>query len=84
MARDKRTKTKERIQLVKALGRYSAVGIEMGAAVVIGYLIGHWLDKQAGTAPWLMLFFLLIGVAAGFRGLYRAAKRAMREDEQQE
>jgi F0F1-type ATP synthase assembly protein I len=48
----------------------------MAAATFIGWLIGHWLDLQLGTDPWLMLVFVLLGVAAGFKGVFRAAREA--------
>lgn len=56
--------------------KFSALGIEMAVATVIGWLIGSWLDRQLGTSPWLMLVFVLLGVAAGFRGVFRAAREA--------
>jgi F0F1-type ATP synthase assembly protein I len=58
------------------LARSSAVGLEMGISVVVGLLGGRWLDGKAGTAPWLMLAGLLVGVIAGFRGLMRVANEA--------
>lgn len=64
--------------------RYSTVGIEMSAAVVVGGLLGHWLDQKLGTDPWMFLFWLTCGVAAGFRSLYRLAKRALAESKEDE
>ena len=63
----------------RAALRYSAVGLEMGVAVAIGYGLGRWLDGRFGTGPYLMVVFVLIGIAAGFRGLIRAAREATRE-----
>jgi ATP synthase protein I len=57
----------------------SSVGLEMGLSVVIAVLIGMWLDSRLGTTPWLMLLWLLFGLAAGFRGVLRAVRRADRE-----
>jgi ATP synthase protein I len=54
----------------------STVGLELGVAVVMSLLFGMWLDRKAGTTPWLMLVFLVIGLVAGFRNLMRAVKRA--------
>jgi ATP synthase protein I len=56
--------------------RYSALGLEMGVATAIGYGAGWWLDRRLGTKPYLMLVMLLLGIAAGFRSLYRAARRS--------
>jgi len=58
---------------------YASVGLEMAVATVIGWGFGFWLDKRFGTYPVLMLIFLLLGVAAGFRGLIRAAEQAKRD-----
>ena len=58
---------------------YASVGIEMAVATVIGWWFGYYLDKRFDTYPVLMLIFLLLGVAAGFRGLIRAAQQAKRE-----
>ena len=51
----------------------------MAVATVIGWGFGHYLDKRFGTYPYLMLLFLLLGVTAGFKGLFRAANQAKRE-----
>jgi ATP synthase protein I len=48
----------------------------MGLCVAIGAGIGYWLDSRFGTKPWLLLFFLLCGIAAGFKAVFDAAKRA--------
>ena len=56
----------------------SSVGLELGLSVVIGLLIGYYIDKAAGTGPWLMFVFLGFGLAAGFRGVLRAVRRAER------
>ena len=61
--------------------RHSAVGIEMGLSVVVGLLVGWFLDDYFGTAPWLLLVFLILGMVAGFRSMFRAARR-MREEAQ--
>jgi ATP synthase protein I len=55
--------------------RYSAVGIEMGAAVGIGAVIGSYLDRRLGTEPWLLLAFLGLGIAAAFRAFFRLVKQ---------
>lgn len=65
----------------RAALRYSALGLEMGVAVAIGYGLGWWLDRRFGTKPYLTLVFLLFGIAAGFRGLIRAAREIMRQNE---
>lgn len=62
----------------KAL-QHASLGIQMALAVVVGYLVGHWLDGQLDTAPYMMILWVVIGVTTGMRDLYRAAKRAARD-----
>ena len=59
----------------------SAVGLEMGVAVIIGLLIGRWLDGELGSEPYLMILFTIFGFVAGIRGLIRGARRAERAEQ---
>lgn len=59
--------------------KLASVGLEMGLAVAIGLGIGYWLDKYFATEPILLIVFLLFGIAAGFRGMVRAAKEAAKD-----
>jgi ATP synthase protein I len=67
-----------------AILKFSSLGIEMAVAICIGLLLGYWLDLQFGTEPVLMLIGLGLGIAAGFLGVFRAAREAeqMMEAEQ--
>lgn len=56
----------------------SSVGLELGLSVGIGLLVGYYMDRWLGTAPWLMLLWLVFGLVAGFRGVFRAVARADR------
>jgi len=61
-------------KLYKQVMRYSAIGLEMGFSVAIGAAIGYYLDRFFDTGPWLTLVFLILGVVAGFRGLFSLMK----------
>lgn len=65
---------------LKAASRYSYIGIFFGVAVLVGYLGGSWLDRRFGTAPWFSIFGLLIGIASGFKELYRLARQGMKDE----
>jgi ATP synthase protein I len=56
----------------------SSVGLELGISVGIGLLVGYYLDRWLGTEPWLMLLWLVLGLVAGFRGVFRAVNEADR------
>ncbi|MCH7630671.1 MAG: AtpZ/AtpI family protein [Proteobacteria bacterium] len=42
---------------------------------MVGGAIGWYLDKWLGTTPWLFVIFFFLGVAAGFRNVYKAAQK---------
>ena len=62
---------------------YSSMGLELGLSVVVGFLIGSWLDGWLGTDPWLLLLFGTAGIVAGYRSIFRLVKR-VRSDEKHE
>ena len=62
-------------QMWRLAARYSAVGLEFGVAITIGFFLGDWLDEQAGTKPYLMILFVVLGAAAGMKALLRVAKK---------
>jgi ATP synthase protein I len=49
---------------------------ELIAGVGVGGFIGWVLDRQLGTAPWLLVLFVTLGFAAGLMNVIRAAQRA--------
>jgi ATP synthase protein I len=61
--------------------RYSNLGLEMGVAIVVGLLIGLWLDRVFGTRPWLTIVFLLFGIGAGFKNMFLLLRKAMDTDD---
>jgi ATP synthase protein I len=62
----------------KSFGELASVGVAMVLATVIGLAAGYYADRWLGTAPWLMLVGLGVGIVAGFVSLFRAAKSAER------
>lgn len=48
--------------------------IELVSGLGIGFGIGFGLDALAGTKPWLMLVFTLLGLVAGIRVMIRSAE----------
>ena len=58
----------------KAMGQALRLSTEMVAGVAIGGFIGWALDQLFGTAPFLMVVFLILGAAAGIMNVVRTAK----------
>lgn len=67
-------------RMIQLTSRYSYVGIFFGVAIALGYFAGHWADGKWHTDPWLSVVGLLVGVASGFRELYRVSKQALKDE----
>jgi len=71
--------------LFKQLLEASTVGINLVISTLIGLAMGYGidyaLDKWFGlhTKPWFTIIFLFIGIIAGFRELFRIAKKSDNE-----
>jgi F0F1-type ATP synthase assembly protein I len=54
----------------------SSIGLEMGAAVAIGLLVGNWLDGRLDSYPYMTLLWLFAGIGAAFKVLWRVNEKA--------
>lgn len=54
---------------------------ELVVGVAVGGGLGWALDKQFGTAPWLMIVLVILGFAAGLLNVVRAAQEAQAKNE---
>ncbi|OPY04697.1 MAG: putative F0F1-ATPase [Syntrophorhabdus sp. PtaB.Bin184] len=68
--------------MYRTLLNYSALGLEMGFCVVIGLVAGFYADKYLGTYPYLTFVFMIFGMIAAFKAVYRAYKRLKKEDDE--
>lgn len=62
-------------EYLRTLASFSSLGIEMGANVGIGFLIGKYVDKFFETEKIFTVLFTFFGIVAGFKALYMAAKK---------
>lgn len=53
-------------------GSVSKIAIGLVMPIMVGFFLGNKFDERLGTAPWLTLLLLLIGVAIGFIWLYKS------------
>jgi len=66
---------KEPNGFIGQLARLSTIGIELAVSIVIGLAFGLYLDKKFDTSPWLTLIFLVLGIIAGYRNIFREIKK---------
>jgi F0F1-type ATP synthase assembly protein I len=59
----------------RALSEGLTLAFLFPAAIVTGFLFGHWLDGKFGLDPWMTIVFTVLGVAAAFVQLFRISKR---------
>lgn len=55
------------------------MAIELAVGFVVGGFIGKVLDDQLGTAPLLLIVFMMVGFAAGMLNVIRTAQRMQAE-----
>lgn len=63
----------------RKLAEISSLGLMLPSSIAIGLFVGYYLDKLFGTAPWLLLIFLLFGIASGFISLIRGINKYKNE-----
>jgi len=69
---------RESLRYLREIAYYSSIGFSVALSIVIGLAIGVYLDRKLETNPWLTLIFLGMGIAAGYRNIGLAIKKARR------
>ncbi|RUM59632.1 MAG: hypothetical protein DSY66_04530 [Persephonella sp.] len=59
----------------------SAIGLHLVSGVVVGVLIGYYLDKFFNTSPILTILFFFFGIIAGFRNMYKDVQKYILNNE---
>ena len=72
--REERTVSESK-KMWKQAGRFGAVGLEMGIAVVIGMLGGDFLDTELDTEPVFFWIGFALGLAAAAKAVVDAARQ---------
>ncbi len=64
----------------RSLAMLASVGMTFVVATAGATIGGYFMDRWLGTTPWFTLIGIGVGVAAGFRGLFRSVKKAERQE----
>ncbi len=70
--------------LWRQLFEAATIPLNLVAATFVGFAIGYGLDRLLGTSPYLTVLFLVLGIIAGFRELFRYARRMERGDDKED
>ncbi len=65
--------------MLASFGLASGIGIQFGAAVLVGMGLGLLVDRFAHTSPWFLLLGLVLGIASGVYSVVRMAMKEMRQ-----
>jgi len=68
----------------ESIASASVVGLNLVSATFVGLLVGWWLDRWLDTKPWLLLTFLILGIAAGFKNVVQEVKKIQKADAQEQ
>lgn len=61
-------------KLLRGVGVAATLTFQLVAAVMLGFLGGRWLDGLWHTGPWLTIVGVVVGLVAGFLGLFHLSR----------
>ena len=59
------------MRVVREAGPYLGIGTSLAATVLLGVIVGRWLDARWGPAPLWTLLGSCLGVVAAMVGFFR-------------
>lgn len=62
-------------ETLRALVYFTQTGFTMAVSVLIGVLLGKWLDGWLGTSPWMLLVFSFLGMGAAIKVIFDVPKQ---------
>mgnify|MGYP003832327639 CR=1 FL=1 len=65
---------KENNSVWKSAGPFLNLGTELVTPIILGGLIGSWLDKRNETSYWIIIL-LLLGIVVGFYNFFKTIKK---------
>ena len=74
LAYKKSKKEDEKYKQLRNYGALSGIGVLFFSSVVVGYLLGNFLDKKFGTEPWCVVIFVTLGSVAAFIEMLKLVK----------
>ena len=70
-----------RAKSIQTFGKFSTIGLHLLFAVIIGYVIGRWLDKTFDIYPVMTLFWVVCGILSTIFEFIKLVKDAQRLDD---
>lgn len=64
------------------LGIAYRLGADFISGILVGLLIGYFVDKGLGTSPWGMVVFIVLGMGAGLLNVIRSYNQISQSERQ--
>ncbi len=68
---------------LRLLSLVGQVGVTVVVFILIGLVVGRWIDGRLNTSPGFTLLFIFLGMGAGLWGVYRLVMWALEEGSKQ-
>ena len=72
-------KSKKPLLKNKSSGSVFKISTELVAALVVGVIIGLFVDNYFNSSPFGLIIFFILGSLAGFLNVYRVMRRIEKE-----
>lgn len=66
--------SKENGSAFRGVGVAAALAAQLVLSIFLGFLLGHWLDNVFHAGPWLTIIGVVLGIVAGFMGLFHLSR----------
>jgi ATP synthase protein I len=60
------------------------VGLEVVSGVLVGTVLGYFVDFFLGSSPFWLIIFIVLGAIAGFRNMIKSARSLINLTSQRE
>jgi ATP synthase protein I len=60
----------------------TSVGLEIAGCIIVGLLLGRWLDNKFDTYPVIMIIGFAAGVTAAGKAMWRVVKREIHDGDE--
>ncbi len=69
----------DKSQLVRQLALFGVIPVMMAVGPLVGFIIGKLLDGWLGTAPYLMILFIVLGFVAAGKEVYGLIRKVTKD-----
>ena len=75
MSKHSKLSGQDKKTIFRALSYMTHIAVTMASCVLIGVLLGLFLDNRLGTDPWFVIIFSLLGCLSAFKAMIDIAKK---------